>query len=122
FGIIFLFYSIKPIVYLDFDNIVNNYEVNLSTFSAENNLANQIIEESSKNCDKIIKNLGISGAKVVIEYTVENESFVKIKKVKINLKNCSYNGNINHKDIQRKLKNCLSISLNISEDDIVLSE
>lgn len=124
FPLILLLVIIKPLLYVDFNDI------NVSQLQIENKIdvQNEYILKTSKRkannyekiCENVLKNNNYENATVKIDFDIIKEKFL-IKKVKINLKNAVFIDKNKHIDIT-KITEEISLSLLIDKSLVVYEQ
>ena len=80
------------------------------------------IDNYRRNCVQIAENNGITGSKVVIDYTVDENYGLHIKGAEINLINAVITSEDKHIVILQRLENEISAYLNVDKAEIKIYE
>ena len=80
------------------------------------------IDKRKENCTKIAEKNGITGAIVIIEYSVDENYSPKINEVRINLQNAVISSESEHIVILQRLIKEISEYLSISEEGVKIVE
>ncbi len=72
----------------------------------------------SKECENLLSEIGISGAEIQINYSIEKDFSFSIKLVNVNLSNAVISSNKEHIVVIEEAKTLLSNKLNLNKDKV----
>ncbi len=126
FSLLTMFVIIKPVIYLkdydfNYEQIINSSEIVLQD-SFLDFVNNKKVKEYEENCNKIIKEKGIEGAIININYQIDKNQNLKIFNVQINLKNSVIISNKEHIFIKEEIIAGIASYLNIKQDVVFIYE
>ena len=78
------------------------------------------INSLENDCTDVLLNIGVSGAKISLDYSVDENYQIMITKVNINLENAVIISGNKHIDIIEEIKTALSEYLSVSKEIMVI--
>lgn len=126
FSLLLMWVIMQPVVNfknsgIKLDNLENKDEVVLQ-YDYLGYIAQEKIEYYEKDCRKILEEIGIKNASVIIKYYMTEKGEVSIEKVKIILYDSVIVSDKEHIDIIEEIKVKLSDYLNVGRDLVVIYE
>ena len=126
FSLVSILVVLQPILSLNiselnFTSVFNGNEIVLQE-NYLNYVNNEKINNYTQNCISLLDDLGINGAEVIIQTSLNDDFDIKFEKVQVNLKNSVLISDKEHIDIIEDIKKTLSDYLKIEEKLVVIYE
>ena len=126
FSILVILVIVKPmftIVETDY-NFQNIFSENAIVLQEDflNFTNDKKIQNIVKNCEEILKELGIENAFVDIDYDVSNYNQINITMIKVNLKNSVIISDKEHMYIIEDIKSIICKYLSVNSDKVIIYE
>ena len=99
----------------NFTSVFNGNEIVLQE-NYLNYVNNEKIKNYTQNCISLLDDLGVEGAEVIIQSSVNDDLVIKFEKVLVNLKNSVLISDKEHIDIIEQAKKSIAEYLNVSND------
>lgn len=106
---------------INFNTLINGNEATIQV-DFINYISGAKIKEYEKNCNLLAENVGLEYIETVIEYSINDDAKIVIKKVNLNLKDAVIISDKEHIDIIEEVIDAVAKYLNVNKEIVVVYE
>lgn len=106
---------------VNFNTLINGNEATIQV-DFINYISGAKIKEYEKNCNLLAENVGLEYIETVIEYSINDDAKIVIKKVNLNLKDAVIISDKEHIDIIEEVIDAVAKYLNVNKEIVVVYE
>lgn len=106
---------------VNFNTLINGNDATIQV-DFINYISGAKIKEYEKNCNLLAENVGLEYIETVIEYSINDDAKIVIKKVNLNLKDAVIISDKEHIDIIEEVIDAVAKYLNVNKEIVVVYE